>query len=873
MQTDKLRSLYLDYFKSKDHKLFASSSLIPGDDPTLLFTGAGMNQFKANFMGIKKEPKRATSCQKCVRTADLVRVGETAYHHTFFEMLGNFSFGDYFKEEAIGYAWDFITRELKFSKDNLWVSVFHEDKEARDIWHRKIGVPDSRIVSMGAEDNFWPSNAPTLGPNGPCGPCSEIYVGKEPGKGVEIWNLVFTEFERQDGGILKPLPQKNIDTGMGLERLASVIQGVESNFDIDLFRKLKEEIEAAGGAGLFRAAKVKYRNAVMDHLRTIVFSISDGIVPSNEGRGYVVRKLIRKSALHLRDMGAHQPTLYRFAPAVAAVMGGAYPELISNVATAAAVLKREEEAVWTILETRVPEAQIKIKSIALTTKKGQEAFSARRATETAFEYYDTYGVPREILEEILKENQFGLDEVHFAKLMEEQRDRSRMGSKISGSIFAVNEDALTRAGLPATEFTGYTRTEDQGKVLAIFAGEAQIQKLEKGQSGTVVTDRTPFYAESGGQVGDTGVLKGPSGEARVTDAQWNGEVALHHVEVTGREIHVGDVVTLEVDKARRHAIMKNHSATHLLHSALRLVLGPHVKQRGSLVAPDRLRFDFSHFEGLKPEEMHRIEHLVNAEIRKDHAVVTEVKDQKKAIAEGAMAFFGDKYDNDVRVLTMGDFSKELCGGTHSPSTGFIGSFRIVSEGSVQSGVRRIEAVTGDVASRMGAQDEEELRAILAFVDAERDGAKNALIEAHDEMKALERELKTAFTKVVRESMIKLADRVPQTKGTRIILEHLEGFDKDFLRDTADWLRSRPGSSAVVLAATIQDKPQIVVALSPDLVQKKLSAGELVKEISLKMGGAGGGKPDMAQGGGKPGADINDALHAARLLIQSRLETL
>jgi alanyl-tRNA synthetase len=873
MQTDKLRSLYLDYFKAKDHKYYPSASLIPGDDPTLLFTGAGMNQFKANFMGLKKEPKRATSCQKCVRTADLVRVGETAYHHTFFEMLGNFSFGDYFKEEAIQYAWDFITRELRFNKDDLWVSVFHEDKEARDIWHKKIGVPDKRIVSMDAEDNFWPSNAPTLGPNGPCGPCSEIYVGKEPGKGVEIWNLVFTEFDRQDGGILKPLPQKNIDTGMGLERLASVIQGVESNFEIDIFRNIRAEIEAAGGAALFKNAKTKYRNAVLDHLRTIVFSISDGIAPSNEGRGYVVRKLIRKSALHLRDMGARQPTLYHFAPAIAAVMGRAYPELISNIATAQAVVKREEEAVWTILETRVPEAQIKIKSIALTTKPGQEAFSARRATETAFEYYDTYGVPKEILEEVLKQNQFALDEKHFTGLMEEQRERSRQGSKISGSIFAVNEDALTHAGLPATVFTGYERTEDAGKVLAIFVGDAQVKRIEKGQQGLLVTDRTPFYAESGGQVGDEGVVKGPSGEARVSDSQWNGEVVLHHIEVTGREIHVGDTVELQVDKVRRHAIMKNHSATHLLHSALRLVLGPHVKQRGSLVAPDRLRFDFAHFEGVKPEEMRRIEHLVNAEIRKDHAVVTELKDQKQAIADGAMAFFGDKYDSEVRVLTMGDFSKELCGGTHSPTTGFIGSLKIVSEGSVQSGVRRIEAVTGDAAARLAADEEQELKSILTYLDAERDGVRNSIIEAQEETKALERELKGAFTKVVRGSMTTLVDRSIEKKGTRLVLERLEGLDKDMLRDTADWVRTRPGSYAVVLSATLQEKPQIVVALSQDLVQKKMSAGELVKEISLKMGGSGGGRPDIAMGGGKPGSDLGEALHAARVLIEERLEKL
>ncbi len=401
----------------------------------------------------------------------------------------------------------------------------------------------------------------------------------------------------------------------------------------------------------------------------------------------------------------------------------------------------------------------------------------------------------------------------------------------------------------------------------------RVEPLCEGQQGLIVTDRTPFYAESGGQVGDEGIIKGPSGEARVSDSQWNGEVVLHHIEATGREIHVGDAVELQVDKARRHAIMKNHSATHLLHSALRLVLGPHVKQRGSLVAPDRLRFDFAHFEGVKPEEMQRIEHLVNAEIRKDRAVVTELKDQKQAIADGAMAFFGDKYDSEVRVLTMGDFSKELCGGTHSPTTGFIGSLKIVSEGSVQSGVRRIEAVTGDAAARLAAQEEQELKAILTWLDAERDGVRNSIIEAQEETKALERELKGAFTKVVRSSMATLVDRSIEKKGTRLVLERLEGLDKDMLRDTADWVRTRPGSYAVVLSATIQEKPQIVVALSPDLVQKKMSAGELVKEISIKMGGSGGGRPDLAMGGGKPDSDLGEALHAARVLIEERLEKL
>jgi len=868
MKTDALRNIFLDYFKAKDHRVIPSDSLIPGDDPTLLFTGAGMNQFKPYFLGIKKDMRRAASCQKCVRTADLERVGVTAYHHTFFEMLGNFSFGDYFKEGAIQMAWEFVTKELKLNREELWVSVYKDDSEAYDLWRRKIGIPEARIMRYDAEDNFWPSNAPTLGPNGPCGPCSEIYYGAEAGKGVEIWNLVFTEFDRQEGGILSPLPQKNIDTGMGLERLAAVIQKVESNFDIDIFKRLADSIELAAGAGIWRRAPRPAQNALLDHLRAVAFSVTDGIIPSNEGRGYVVRKLIRKCAMHLRDIGHEGPMLHRLIPAVTEIMGKAYPELGSRSEATRAVILREEEAIWDILEKKVPEAEIKVKTLALTVKPGQEEFASRCATEMAFGFYDTHGVPRDVLEKILAENKLQFSAELFEKLMGEQRDRSRAGSKISGDIFATGDDPLKRPDIPATAFSGYERLEEPAKILALFSEGAEVERLQKGQKGIVVTDRSPFYAEQGGQLGDQGLITGDGHEvAFVENAQSHDGKILHHVEVKERGLCTGENIRLKVDKKRREAIQKNHTATHLLHGALRKVLGTHVQQRGSLVAPDRLRFDFSHHKAMKPEEIREVEAVVQKEIAAQRAAEVREEDTKKAIAGGAMAFFGDKYGERVRVVSVGGFSTELCGGTHVRNTGEIGDFKIISEGSIQAGVRRIEAVTAQAANALRREIKNELAGLEEYFGAQRKQLRGKIEGGRKEIERLRRELKGGFQKKLRREIHDKLRSAEERSGTRILAQKVPGLDANGLREIADWARSQFPSAAVVFACEQQDKPQIVVALTKDLLAKGLKAGEIVKKAAAVIGGSGGGKPDMALGGGKPGSDAGAALAEALDLVK------
>jgi len=873
MKTSQLRSLFIDYFAAKDHQVFSTDSLIPKDDPTLLFTGAGMNQFKPYFLGIKKDVKRAVSCQKCIRTADLENVGRTAYHHTFFEMLGNFSFGDYFKEEAIQYGWDFVTRELNLPSDHLWVSVYKDDQEAYDIWKKKIGIKEKRIKRFDAEDNFWPANAPKKGPNGPCGPCSEIYYGREAGKGVEIWNLVFTEFDRQEDGLLAPLPMKNIDTGLGLERLAAVMQGVESNFEIDLFQDLRSGMEKVIGAGLLKEASTRTINALLDHLRAVVFAVTDGVMPSNEGRGYVVRKLIRRSAMHLKGIGVYQPILHRVVPSVGEVMGDAYPDLRNNEASVKAIVKKEEEAIWNILETRVPEVQIKIKAIALTTKEGQMEYASQRATEKAFEYYDTHGVPKEILEEIVRENNLTFEEELFAKLMTRQRERSRMTSKIADAIFTMEKGDVLPEDQP-TEFTGYKHTKDKAKILGLFDSKmSRVPRLEKGESGSVVVDKTPFYAEQGGQIGDQGVIKTTTSAAQADDTQWYSKVILHHVRVTKNELKEGDNVEMQVDEDRRNRIRKNHTATHLVHRALQKVLGAHVKQRGSLVAPDRLRFDFSHYEAVSPKKITAVEDMVNAEIKRKTVLKTEVEDAHKAIAGGAMAFFGEKYGDKVRVVSVGDFSKELCGGTHVRSTDQIGLFRITSEGSIQSGVRRIEAVTGETAFQMRDEAQKELSDISAYLNSNAQEVEKKIEDGLNQLQQHQKKLKTLFQKHLRGEMRKTIEASQEKGGARLVIRELPGVDNEILRETADWIRSQPGSFLVVLASVIQSKPQVVVALSPDLVQKGLKAGALVKEITQLMGGSGGGRPDLALGGGKANADLSAALKFAHQKSFQMLEKL
>lgn len=869
MNTDKLRKLYLDYFRGRDHRYFASDSLVPQDDPTLLFTGAGMNQFKPYFLGLKKDVRRATSCQKCIRTADLDRVGKTAYHHTFFEMLGNFSFGDYFKEEAIGYAWEFVTKELRMNRDELWVSVYQDDDEAFQIWKRKIGIPEGRIVRFGASDNFWPANAPAEGPNGPCGPCSEIYVGREPGKGVEIWNLVFTEYDRQDSGLLKPLPQKNIDTGMGLERLASVMQGVASNFETDLFVRMLAEMDFVLGHRLIRQAPLPVRNAILDHLRAMVFAMADGVIPSNEGRGYVVRKLIRRSSLLLRKAGLEEPALYRLTGTVVGTMQGAYPELALREAAIRSLLKKEEESVWSILQTRAPEAEIKFKTIALTTPRGQEAFASERVTRLAFEFYDTYGVPKEILQDLIEDNGLVLDAALFESCMETQRKRSRAASKLEDSIFGGKGSEDNLSHLPETEFIGYDSLKGEARILGIFLEGKAADRLERGQKGHLLVDRTPFYAEQGGQVGDSGAAHAGASELRVLDAQWKGHVVFHEAEVLAGSVCVGDAVVLTVDETRRKRILSNHTATHLLHSALRQVLGPQVQQRGSLVAPDRLRFDFSHSQSLTRGQIQKVEGLVNAEIARKTELQVLEQDLQTAMAQGAMAFFGDKYDQRVRVVSIGSFSKELCGGTHVRHTGQIGSLRIVSEGSVQSGVRRIEGVTGEEASRLTQRDREEWQSLLSEFNADDGSVLKAWTGFGQTLTRLNQRLKNARSRSSRAAIVASFRQAPDQNGLKTWVTSVRGADKDFLREAADWLRAEKLTFAACLFGPQEGRLPFVVVVSSDLIAKGWDAVVLAREIAGTSGNAGG-KPELALGGLKDTAgDATDLCPQAQAVFDRK----
>ncbi len=876
MNTDKLRKLYLDFFKSKEHKYFESDNLVPTNDPTLLFTGAGMNQFKPYFLGIKKDVTRAVSCQKCIRTGDLDNVGVTNYHHTFFEMLGNFSFGNYFKEEAILYAWEFVTKELGLKSADLWVSVFKDDEEARDIWLKKIGLDESRIVRMGPIDNFWPSNAPKDGPNGPCGPCSEIYFGKTPGQGVEIWNLVFTEFDRQSDGLLTTLPQKNIDTGMGLERLSAVMQGVSNNYDTDNFVSMKALIEGTDPELGFSKANKRIQNAILDHLRAIVFSLSDGVIPDKDGRGYVMRKLIRRCALHLNALGRLEPTLYRYVKHVSYVYSDAYPELINNMASVQALVKKEEEAIWSIIENRVPEVRIKFKTIALTTKPGHEDHSNKVATEMAYEYYDTHGIPREILEAIMHENHLVFLENYFDGLLDNQRQRSRLSSKISASVFAGIDSGIDES-LPATEFKGYEMHKTDAKILKFYtydkrseSGLTACQKLETGQIGLMILNQTPFYAESGGQVGDSGVIKNDTTIAKVINTVRVSNYILHETEIQSGELKIGDKVTALIDEDRRNDICKNHTATHLLHSALRTVLGEHVKQRGSLVAHDRLRFDFSHESALDSEQVAKVERLVNDQISHKITLQTQIMGVKEAVAKGAMAFFGEKYGDRVRVVGAGDFSKELCGGTHVANTCEIGLFQIVQQSSVQAGVRRIEAFTGKQAQQSDDDAKLVQQSLCEFLDVEEKDLNQVLVVAHDKLTTMQRELKTKLQTALRQEAKTVSESAQEFNGIGYIAWRCNNLPAALLREFADQIRNSR-KAVVVVVSIIESKPQIVLAISKGLEHLQLNAGELVKEITTLWGGSGGGRPDMAMGGGKVESDIDAGLRGAQSKIKLILE--
>jgi len=860
-----LRSSFLEFFAERDHAVVPSSPLVPANDPTLLFTNAGMVQFKDVFLGRDKRPyRRAASSQRCVRAGgkhnDLENVGYTARHHTFFEMLGNFSFGDYFKREAIRDAWDYLTGVLGIPADRLWVTVFEEDDEAADIWLKEVGVDPNRFSRCGIKDNFW-----SMGDTGPCGPCSEIFydhgpevAGGPPGSAeqegdryIEIWNLVFMQYDRDPKGNLTPLPKPSVDTGMGLERLAAVMQGVHSNYDIDLFRHL---IAAAAEATGCEDRESKSLRVIADHIRSSGFLILDGVIPSNEGRGYVLRRIIRRAIRHGYQLGVQEPFFYRLVDPLCREMGAAYPELLQRRGDIERVLRREEERFAETLAQGM-----RVLEGAIGELSGQ-----RLPGETVFKLYDTYGFPTDLTADIARERGLELDMADFERAMTQQRQRARAASQ-----FVMEQGVLL--GLEGeTAFTGYEQLEDQATVIGLFRDGQPENVLSEGAEGLVVLDRTPFYAESGGQIGDRGRLLAEGGEFAVADTRkQGGEVFAHIGRVVGGDLRVGDPVRAEVDVGRRGQTALNHSATHLLHAALRRVLGAHVSQKGSLVEPERLRFDFSHFEPMTRGQVLEVERLVNEQVRANHPVETRVMAIDEAKNAGAMALFGEKYGDRVRVLRMGEFSVELCGGTHVRAAGDIGLVKIVSEGGIAAGVRRIEAVTGGRALEWVEQDEEKLRRVAEVVRGGRDDLDERVLQLIERNRRLERELEQAKAKLASAAGSALEDRVVDVDGVKVLASKLDGADMKALRSTLDQLKSKLGSAVIVLGAEHDGKASLVVGVTKDLTER-LRAGDLIAVVAEKVGGKGGGRPDMAQAGGSRPEGLAGALSLVEGWVRQRI---
>jgi len=871
MHSNEIRRKFLDYFASKGHTLVPSSPLVPANDPTLLFTNAGMVQFKDAFLGIEQRPYvRAASAQRCVRAGgkhnDLENVGYTARHHTFFEMLGNFSFGDYFKRNAIQYAWAFLTEVLAISPEKLWITVYHEDAEAADIWLNEIGVAAERLTRIGDKpgagkyhsDNFW-----QMGDTGPCGPCSEIFydhgpeaAGGPPGtpdaegdRYIEIWNLVFMQYNRDEQGVLHPLPKPSVDTGMGLERIAAVLQGVHSNYDIELFQDLIRAAARATGAPDISDNSLK---VIADHIRACAFLITDGVVPGNEGRGYVLRRIIRRAIRHGYKLGRKQPFFHELVAEVAAAMGAAYPELTAAQARVAAVLKQEEERFAETLEhgMAVLEAAMRSEDRML---RG----------ETVFRLYDTYGFPLDLTADVARERGVTVDFAGFQDAMGQQRARARAASK-----FTAQTGLEYQGG--ATEFTGYDRLEDSGEILAIYRDGVLTEAVQTGDEAVIILDRTPFYAESGGQAGDRGELTCGGGSFRVDDAHKIKAVVFGHKGVvqTGR-LTVGDRVQAKVDGVARQRTAWNHSATHLLHAALRQVLGDHVAQKGSLVDSGRLRFDFSHDQPLTAAQTSDIERRVNREIRRNHAVEVRLMKHDQAIKGGAMALFGEKYGEEVRVVGMGDFSVELCGGTHVQRTGDIGVFKIIAESGVAAGVRRIEAVTGDGALDVVQQQQQRLNDMAALLKTPSQELEAKLAQVMDNVRVLEKELSRLKSKLASAQGSDLAAQVMDVGGVKVLSAALDGADAKALRETVDQLKDKLKSCVVVLAAAEDGKVSLVAGVTADLTAR-VHAGELVNFVARGVGGKGGGRPDMAQAGGADPSQLPQALAGVGEWVQGKL---
>ena len=871
--TAEIRQAFLDFFHSKGHQVVASSSLVPHNDPTLLFTNAGMNQFKDVFLGLdKRNYSRATTAQRCVRAGgkhnDLENVGYTARHHTFFEMLGNFSFGDYFKQDAIKYAWELLTGENWFAlpKEKLWVPVYETDDEAFDIWANEVGVPRERIIRIGdnkgapfASDNFW-----QMGDTGPCGPCTEIFFdhgdhiwGGPPGspeedgdRYIEIWNIVFMQFNRQADGTMEPLPKPSVDTGMGLERIAAVLQHVNSNYDIDLFRDLIASVAKVTGATDLTNKSLR---VIADHIRSCAFLIADGVIPSNENRGYVLRRIIRRAIRHGNMLGAKDTFFWKLVAPLIAVMGSAGEELKQQQAQVEQVLKTEEEQFARTLE----------RGLALLDEELSKLKGDTLDGETAFRLYDTYGFPVDLTADVCRERNIKVDEAGFEAAMEEQRRRAR-----ESSGFGADYNAMIRVD-GASEFKGYDRLELNGKVTALFIDGKAVDSVSAGQEAVVILDQTPFYAESGGQVGDKGELKGAGFSFAVSDTQKYGQAIGHIGKVASGSLKVGDAVQADVDEARRQRIRLNHSATHLMHAALRQVLGTHVAQKGSLVNDKALRFDFSHFEAMKPEEIRAVEDLVNAQIRRNLAIETNIMDIDAARASGAMALFGEKYDDRVRVLQMGDFSTELCGGTHAARTGDIGLFRITSESGTAAGVRRIEAVTGEGAIAMLHAQSDQLSDIAQLLKGDSHNLGEKVRAALERTRQLEKELQQLKEQAAAQESANLSSKAEEINGVKLLVSELAGVEPKMLRTMVDDLKNQLGSTVVVLATVADGKVSLIAGVSKD-VTDRVKAGELVGMVAQQVGGKGGGRPDMAQAGGTDASALPAALASVKGWVSAKL---
>jgi alanyl-tRNA synthetase len=866
MSAADVRSAFLEFFRGQSHMILPSSSLVPANDPTLLFTNAGMVQFKDVFLGKEqRDYLRAATAQRCVRAGgkhnDLENVGYTARHHTFFEMLGNFSFGDYFKREAIHLAWDFLIYTLRLDPARLWCTVYTNDDEAADVWLKDIGISPARFSRLGESSNFW-----AMGDTGPCGPCSEIFFdhgpavpGGPPGSAeeegdryVEIWNLVFMQFDRAADGTLTPLPKPSVDTGMGLERITAVMQGVHSNYDIDLFRNLIRAAGKLAGTSVLTSSSLR---VIADHIRASTFLIVDGVSPSNEGRGYVLRRIIRRAIRHGYKLGIQEPFFYKLVRPLEQEMGGAYPELTRGRAHAERVLKQEEERFAQTLAKGMVLLETSIRNL-----RGAKAIDG----DTVFKLYDTYGFPDDLTADVARERGLTIDHERFQVLMEEQRQKSKEHSKF-------NLDLTSGTAVEGrTLFRGYEGLSDSGNVVALLKKGAQVQSLEAGDEGEVVLDRTPFYAEAGGQVGDAGQLTASGVRFMVSDTQKRGAAHAHIGRLLEGRLAVGDSLEAEVDGARRQATALNHTATHLLHAALRKVLGTHVLQKGSLVAPDRLRFDFAHFQALTAAELEEIERLVNAQIRANLPAETKVMDYEGAVAEGAMALFGEKYDKEVRVLRLGDFSMELCGGTHVHRAGDIGLFKLVGESGVAAGVRRIEALTGEGALEYIEQNETLLKELTALLRGSREDIADKVREQLERTRQMEREIRTLQDRLASGKGKDLAASAVDVQGVKVVATKVDGADAGALRNALDHLKQRL-KSAVVVLATVQDaaKVLLVAGVTPDQTSR-IQAGELAGAVAALVGGRGGGRADFAQAGGSKPEALDAALESVQEFVRARL---